>query len=313
MKHKIIGIVICTLLITSVFTVSGTSINNLNHKNNILLLDQLDQRSSKMDKPQKIGSSGTGLAQSFIPTLPTLTRVKLALKSTGSAEFQYYFVHIKKTIEGSTLTSTNINRNILEIGTGWYEFDFPDISVTPGGTYYIIVEGVNSTGDTSSVYWWYGYPDPYANGAAYYKSISGWNYLKDGVNYCDYCFETYGTTEVNDPPNKPVCSYDLISDALVVTATDPDGDQIRYGVDWNNDLTIDQWTSMVPSGTEQRINRDGKKGIINMLTEDEHGAQSGFVSATSKLKQYIYRPFQVFLENHLYLFPIYQKLLNKLV
>ncbi len=234
------------------------------------------------------------------------------MKSTGSAEFQYYYVYIRQSVQGSTLTSANINRDILEIGTSWYEFDFPDISVTPGGTYYIVVGGVTDTGDTSSLYWWYGYPDPYTNGAAYYNSISGWNYLKEGLNYCDYCFETYGTLEVNNQPNTPVCSYDIINDELVVTATDPDGDQIKYGVDWNNDLTIDQWTSMVPSGTEQRINCGGKKGTVGVLAEDQHGAQSDLVSVTSKPKQDINKPFHVFFENHLYLFLLHQKLLNRL-
>jgi len=33
------------------------------------------------------------------------------------------------------------------------------------------------------------------------------------------------------------------------STTDPDGDQIRYGFDWDNDGTIDTWTGYYPSGT----------------------------------------------------------------
>ena len=64
----------------------------------------------------------------------------------------------------------------------------------------------------------------------------------------------------NHPPNKPTCIYDKSTDELVVKAIDPDGDQLRYGVDWNNDMNIDQWTDLVPSETDQRIKCDGRKG-----------------------------------------------------
>ncbi len=63
MKTKIVGICIFMLLITGVLTVSGVLVTTVNQKNNIVFLDQLDQKSAKMDKPQKIGSSGTELAR----------------------------------------------------------------------------------------------------------------------------------------------------------------------------------------------------------------------------------------------------------
>ncbi len=115
----------------------------------------------------------------------------------------------------------------------------------------------------------------------------------------------------NQPPNKPTCSYDRSSDELVVTATDPDENQVKYGIDWDKDENVDQWTALVDSGTEQRIDCGGKKGTVGVIAEDEHGAQSEIVSVTAKSKQYISRPFD-FLQNYPRLLEILKCILLKL-
>ncbi|MEA3458468.1 MAG: PKD domain-containing protein, partial [Candidatus Thermoplasmatota archaeon] len=114
----------------------------------------------------------------------------------------------------------------------------------------------------------------------------------------------------NNPPNRPACSYDRSSDQLRVSATDPDGDQIKYGVDWDNDGTVDQWTGLVPSGTQQSISCGGRTGTAAVVAEDEHGAQSDWVSIKSKNKPYINTPFLQFLENHQHMFPLLRQLLE---
>lgn len=297
MKIKLLGIFICMLLIGTALPAFGLTKESVNPVIDTNMLDQLDQESTKVDTAYAIGSSDKELAQSFTPALPTLTRVVLRLKSTGTPEFYYYYVDIKSSYTGSALTTAYIDRSELLIGTNFCEFDFPDISVTVGTKYYIVVRGVSDSGDLSKVYWWYGYPDPYAGGDAWYESIAaGWNYLQEGLARCDFCFQTYGTD--NQPPNNPACSYDRSNDEIVVTATDPDGDQVRYGVDWNNDLTVDQWTSLVASGTEQRINCGGRQGTVGVIAEDEHGAQSGWISQKSK-NIVINLPFLHFLQQHL--------------
>jgi len=303
MKKELIGILVATLLIATALPTFGIT-EDQNTTN--VILDELDQQSTKSDKVYAIGPSDKELAQSFTPTLPVLTKVILRLKSTGTPEFYYYYVDIKSSPLGSALTTAYIHRDTLVIGTNICEFDFPDISVTPGTKYYIILRGVSDSSDSSKVWWWYGYPDPYAGGDAWYESISGWNYLQEGIVRCDFCFETYGTAE-NNPPNKPVCSYDSSSDELVVTATDPDGDQVRYGVDWNLDGTVDQWTGLVPSGTQKSISCSGRKGTVGVLSEDEYGAQSDWVSQKSKNKP-INTPFLRFLENHPHLFPLLRQI-----
>jgi hypothetical protein len=307
MNRKIVGIFIVMLLILTALPTLALVEVIPNQNINTLMLDELDQESTQVNTATTIGASDKELAQSFTPTLPTLTRVILRLKLDGTADFYKYYVDIKESYLGSALTSAYIDRSELVIGSNFCEFDFPDISVIPGNKYFIVVRGVSDSGDSGKVYWWYGYPDPYAGGDAWYESISGWNYLQEGIVRCDFWFQTYGTH--NQPPNNPVCSYDRSSDELVVTATDPDGNQIKYGIDWNNDLIIDQWTSLVPSGTEQRIDCGGRTGTVGVIVEDEFGAQSDFVSVTSKTKLHYLSFFERFIQR----FPFFERILNQII
>ena len=85
-------------------------------------------------------------------------------------------------------------------------------------------------------------------------------------------------------PNTPTASYDKQNDEITVTSTDPDGDQIRYGVSWNNDQNVDQWTDFVNSGTSATIDCEGKTGTAGVIAEDSNGKQSEWTSVTPKNK-----------------------------
>jgi len=283
MKKRIIGIFIVTLLIVTALPAFGIT-ENQNTTN--VILDELDQQSTKSDKVYAIGPSDKELAQSFTPTLPVLTKVILRLKSTGTPEFYYYYVDIKSSYLGSALTTAYIHRDTLVIGTNICEFDFPDISVTPGTKYYIILRGVSDSSDLSKVWWWYGYPDPYAGGDAWYESISGWNYLQEGIVRCDFCFETYGTAENNPPyapvqPSGPTSGVVGVSYFYTTSAIDPDGDDIRYGWDWDGDGIVDEYSNLMNSGNvDSRSHAWTSTGTYNVKVKakDEHDALSGFSS-----------------------------------
>ncbi len=93
------------------------------------------------------------------------------------------------------------------------------------------------------------------------------------------------TVNNNHPPENPSYSYDKFRKELTVSATDIDEDKIRFGVSFSNDGSIDQWTDYVDSGTEQIIDCDELKNTIGIIVEDEHGAQSDWVSASPKNKE----------------------------
>ncbi len=74
--------------------------------------------------------------------------------------------------------------------------------------------------------------------------------------------------------------------SFTATATDIDGDNVRYGFDWNFDTVIDEWApaiGYVPSGTPQTISRTwnttGTK-VFYVRTQDSNNNQSANVFKT---------------------------------
>jgi hypothetical protein len=90
------------------------------------------------------------------------------------------------------------------------------------------------------------------------------------------------------PPSNPTVAYNKENDELTVSATDPDGDQIRYGVSWGNNQTVDKWTGFYNSGEEATIDCEGHEGTVGVIAEDSTGLQSGWVSVTPKNKVIIW-------------------------
>lgn len=114
----------------------------------------------------------------------------------------------------------------------------------------------------------------------------------------------------NQRPNRPSVSYDQGYDELVVFTTDPDGDKVKYGVSWDNDGDVDQWTTFYDSGVETRINCGGRKGPVGVIAEDEYEAQSDWTSVNTRNKPFTDRPFPRFLqnilENHQIMYQLFQ-------
>jgi len=231
------------------------------------------------------------VAQGFEPTLDILTRVELKLFEGGRPARDIQFtVSIRSMLEEDDIVSLTVDAYSLITSTGWYEFDFQDIDVIPNNIYYIVCRTDGGT-DSNCYCWLFDFPNPYENGIAWASTDYGdsWHRAENDDHVdTDCCFKTYGKlgNKENSPPNKPSCQYDKSTDQLVITATDPDDDNIKYGVDWNNDTTVDQWTDFVSSGTEVRVNCSYRIGIAGVIVEDEHGAQSDLIVITSKPLMY---------------------------
>jgi outer membrane protein assembly factor BamB len=129
-------------------------------------------------------------------------------------------------------------------------------------------------------------------------------YDHNGILYC---------LGPNFPPNNPLVSYDRRSDEIIILATDPDGDQVRFGISWNNNYTIDYWTKFVNSDSEFRIKCNVNNGTIGVIAEDEHGAQSDWVSVKSKEKSIEYQILNRLLYRFIYCFPFFEKILNQII
>jgi len=94
----------------------------------------------------------------------------------------------------------------------------------------------------------------------------------------------YGKEITNSPPANPTCVYDKTTDEICLLSIDPDNDQIKYGISWDNNQNVDLWTDYNNSNLEVRIDRDNHKGTVGVIAEDEYGGQSVWVSVTQKSK-----------------------------
>jgi len=95
----------------------------------------------------------------------------------------------------------------------------------------------------------------------------------------------YKISDVNDPPNIPTkpsgSNMGAIGDTLNFTtmSSDPNGDNIRFGWDWNSDDIVDEWTKYYPSGEICDISHIWlTSGIYNIKVkaEDQNGAKSDY-------------------------------------
>jgi len=85
----------------------------------------------------------------------------------------------------------------------------------------------------------------------------------------------------DEPPAQPTGTYSEDTDTLKLKATDPDGGKVRFGIDWDGDGTIDEWTDFVDSDTEIEVDCDGRTRPARVIAEDEYGARSDWSSIDS--------------------------------
>ena len=122
---------------------------------------------------------------------------------------------------------------------------------------------------------------------------------------------------INEPPTRPTRPDGITSGKIgkpctyTTKATDPNGHEIRYGWDWNGDMTVDKWTDYFDSGLKIECNHSWeKKGdyTIRVIAKDECGLQSEWsdpltINITKNKAVIIHPLFQMLLELLQYKFP----------
>jgi hypothetical protein len=98
-------------------------------------------------------------------------------------------------------------------------------------------------------------------------------------------------------------------------STDPDGDQVSYYVKWG-DGTNTGWFGPYASGAEQTKSHTwSSKGtyIIEAKAKDTNGAESTWSTLTVTIPKAksMNMPFFKYLENHLYIFPLINSIIER--
>ena len=186
------------------------------------------------------------VAQSFIPTKEILTRVELLVGRNSTASYPYVLaIREELTEENIVETSLNPEEFVIE-NYSWLEFDFEDIWVTVGQTYYIVCYTENVTDN------WYAWAanndsESYPNGCAWVSLDDGDTWTNDSVsasneeawtpdngvaplnnddNESDMCFKTYGleATELDIEITSAGIGFDVVITNI--------GDAIAWELEW---------------------------------------------------------------------------------
>jgi len=124
----------------------------------------------------------------------------------------------------------------------------------------------------------------------------------------------------NKPPNKPAKPSGTTSGKTgtsypyTTSAIDPDGDNVKYGWDWDGDGTADEWTGFYSSGTTISTSHSwGSDGTykVKVIAEDTNGAQSDWSDPLS-VSMPRNRGFNRLFLNFLHQYPILYQLLQRL-
>jgi hypothetical protein len=235
--------------------------------------EELDQQQTQSNYKCIIYSARWG-GQSFTPTMSILTQVELYVKKVGTPP-STLTLSVRSSNTGADLVSVSKAASQIPTSSNWVEFDFSDLTITPGSTYYLVLK--TSGGNSKNCYYWgYGFFTPYTNGVRLDSFIGG-SIWRQCLLY-DFCFKTYG---LNDYLNTPTINGSTEGKAgreytYTTSTTDPDGNQLYYLWDWG-DGTTSGWLGPYNSGATCQANHTwNTKGNYNIKVKakDIYGKES---------------------------------------
>jgi hypothetical protein len=217
------------------------------YKNSSARGDELDQSMTDYDGVLPLGRTNIfgyyanlSIAQSFKPQKEIMTRAQFLMARNATTLYPC-FLAVRDSLTGEDLALISVEPSEFPLVNGtpteeqlaWVEFNFKDIKISPGQTYYMVVYTSNIT---ENYYWISGNgTDVYKNGTVYLSTDDGATWSE--FSGADACFKTYGRN--NQAPGTP--SIDGQTKGKVgkpytytFAATDPDGDDVYYCINWSD-------------------------------------------------------------------------------
>ena len=242
MVLAIIGLFIGTSIIPSISGNEEDVASSLN-------LDQLDQFAEEESGYGGILANGSKLAQSFTPSLDTLSRIQLKLWKQGNPSGNLLMT-IRNSLTGNNLLSFSIPCSTVKNDLSWIEFNFPDLGVTPYQKYYIVLHSEKDWKVFYDTIDWKVSSENYENGRGWWydERYDRWHESNfENYQYNDYCFRTYGYNSGNQPPTVQITqpTGGTVSGTIPIQGTASDSDGTVTGVE----VRIDSGSWWTASGT----------------------------------------------------------------
>ena len=131
-------------------------------------------------------------AQSFIPTLDTLTSSEIYMRKFGTPEFNLTAELREDHPQGTLIDTLVFTPAEVPSGWEWFPLDFTDTTVTPGTDYFIVIPPAPSGVTTSFGYeWGYAFGNQYDDGAFWFTRDGG-GLWRDLPTMYEFVFRTYG-------------------------------------------------------------------------------------------------------------------------
>jgi len=150
------------------------------------------------------------------------------------------------------------------------------LCLKPGSGYGLICNPVQSSNCGTNGGKVIGIYDPDKTGGSHVEGPGGTDYP---YSICCQVYPRTTPPQTPSTPSGPTSGYLDVSYDFSTSTTDPDGDQIRYGWDWNGDGIVDDWTGYYNSGATVTTSHSWiSTGTYNIkvIAEDSNGAQSGW-------------------------------------
>ena len=131
-------------------------------------------------------------AQSFVPTVNTMTKAEIYLRKFGSPSFNLTVELRTDDPQGTVIDSEVFTPDQMGSSWQWVEIDFTDTTITPGLDYFIVIPPAPSGVTTSFGYeWGYAFGDQYADGSFWFTRDGGalW---RDLPSMYEFAFRTFG-------------------------------------------------------------------------------------------------------------------------
>jgi hypothetical protein len=184
--------------------------------------EMVDQKQLLYDRKNVI-HYGIWVAQSFKPSISPLAKVLLKIEKNIVINAPLEF-SIREDLYGEDLAYMSLPAGLIPYHIWWVEFDFEDVEVKVGKTYYIVLRSKTPTG--KSYYWLYkqnttDMGDPYERGEQW-QSIDGgytWSLSETEGYYVDSTFQTITYYPDPDLECYGVLNWSAVKPGSIVTGS----------------------------------------------------------------------------------------------